>query len=90
MITTDANGRVYVAEGTATNAKIYRYHQSEPSGKTVVADGLQGASGIAVDPVGNVYISEPGASRISLATIDGQFYFWSSVPQPQQLAFTPY
>jgi hypothetical protein len=90
MITTDANGRVYVAEGTASNAKVYRYHQSDPSGKTVVADGLQGASGIAVDPVGNVYIAEPGASRIALATIDGQFYFWSAVPQPQQLAFTPY
>lgn len=90
MITTDANGRVYVAEGTATNAKVYRYHQSEPSGKVVVADGLQGATGIAVDPVGNIYIAEPGASRIALATHDGQFFFWVAVPQPQQLAFTPY
>lgn len=90
MITTDANGRVYVAEGTSSNAKVYRYHQSAPNGKTVVADGLQGATGIAVDPVGNVYIAEPGASRIALATINGQFYFWASVPQPQQLAFTTY
>lgn len=90
MITTDANGRVYVAEGTATNAKVYRYQQSAPSGKTTVADGLQGATGIAADPVGNIYIAEPGASRIALATFDGQFFFWASVPQPQQLAFTPY
>lgn len=90
MITTDANGRVYVAEGTASNARVYRYHQSSPSGKTVVANGLQGATGIAVDPVGNVYIAEPGASRIALATISGQFYLWNSIPQPQQLAFTPY
>lgn len=90
MITTDSSGRVFVAEGTATNAKVYRYHQTSPSGKTVVADGLNGATGIAVDPVGNIYIAEPGSSRIALATIDGLFYFWASVPQPQQLAFTPY
>ena len=90
MITTDANGRVYVAEGTATNAKVWRYHQSEPTGKTAVADNLNGATGIAVDPVGNVYIAEPGASRIALATFGGQFFLWATVPQPQQLAFTPY
>jgi len=90
MITTDSSGRVFVAEGTATNAKVYRYHQTAPTGKTVVADGLNGATGIAVDPVGNIYIAEPGSSRIALATIDGLFYFWASVPQPQQLAFTPY
>lgn len=90
MITTDANGRVYVAEGTATNAKVWRYHQSAPSGKTAVADNLSGATGIAVDPVGNVYIAEPGASRIALATYGGQFFFWATIPQPQQLAFTPY
>lgn len=90
MITTDSSGRVFVAEGTATNAKVYRYHQTDPSGKTTVADGLNGATGIAVDPVGNIYIAEPGSSRIALATIDGLFYFWAPVPQPQQLAFTPY
>jgi secreted PhoX family phosphatase len=90
MIATDANGRVFVAQGTASNAKVFRYHQEGPSGKAVVADGLNGASGIAVDPVGNIYIAEPGSSRIALADIDGNFYFWASVPQPQQLAFTPY
>lgn len=90
MITTDANGRTYVAEGTATNAKVYRYHQSEPSGKTVVADNLSGATGIAVDSVGNIYIAEPGASRISLVTFRNEFFFWTSVNQPQQMAFTPY
>lgn len=90
MITTDANGRTYVAEGTATNAKVYRYHQSEPSGKTVVADNLNGATGIAVDSVGNIYIAEPGASRISLVTFKNEFFFWTSVNQPQQMAFTPY
>lgn len=90
MITTDANGRTYVAEGTATNAKVYRYHQSEPSGKTVVADNLSGATGIAVDSVGNIYIAEPGASRISLVTFKNEFFFWKSIVQPQQMAFTPY
>lgn len=90
MIATDANGRVFVAQGTSSNAKVFRYHQDAPNGKTVVADGLNGASGIAVDPVGNIYIAEPGSSRIALADIDGNFYFWASVPQPQQLAFTPY
>jgi hypothetical protein len=82
--------KYYALDGLTLNAKVFRYNQSGPSGKTVVADGLNGASGIAVDPVGNIYIAEPGSSRIALADIDGSFYFWASVPQPQQLAFTPY
>ncbi len=90
MITTDANGRVYVAEGTATNAKVWRYHQSDPSGKTVVANGLNGATGIAVDSVGNIYIAEPGSSRIALVTFKNEFFFWSAITQPQQMSFTPY
>src|SRR5205085_11081918 len=89
MIATDANGRTYVSEGTAVNSKVYRYHQSEPSGKTVVADNLQGATGIAVDSVGNIYIAEPGASRISLVTYKNEFFFWANVVVPQYMAFTP-
>ena len=90
MIATDANGRTYVSEGTAVNSKVYRYHQSEPTGKTVVADGLNGATGIAVDSVGNIYIAEPGASRISLVTFRNEFYFWSNITAPQYMAFTQY
>lgn len=90
VITTDINGRTYVAEGTETNAKVYRYHQTDPGGKVTVADGLSGASGIAVDTVGNIYIAEPGASRISLVTFKNQFFFWTNIPSPQYMAFTQY
>lgn len=90
MIATDSNGRTYVSEGTAINSKVYRYHQSEPSGKTVVADNLNGATGIAVDSVGNIYIAEPGASRISLVTFRNEFYFWTNITAPQYMAFTQY
>ena len=90
MITTDANGRVYVAEGTASNAKVYRFNQSAPSGRTTVADGLSGATGLAVDSVGNLYIAEPGASRISLVTFKNEFFFWANITSPQYMSFTPY
>jgi hypothetical protein len=90
MIATDATGRVYVAEGSASNAKIYRFHQKSPEGKTTVADGLNGAAGIAVDAAGNIYIAEPGASRIVLATYDQQLYSWANIVAPQYMAFTQY
>ncbi|MEQ1722744.1 MAG: hypothetical protein ABL930_06180 [Pseudobdellovibrio sp.] len=89
-ITIDVNGRAFVAEGTATNAKVYRYHQAEPSGKTVVADGLAGVTGIAVDTVGNIYIAEPGNSRIALVTFKNEFFNWTNINVPQGMAFTPY
>lgn len=90
MITTDGNGRVYVVEGTTVNAKVYRFHQSSPTGAKVVADTLSGATGLAVDSVGNIYISEPGASRISLVTFRNEFFFWANITAPQYMAFTPY
>ncbi len=90
MITTDGNGRVYVVEGIATNAKVFRFHQTEPSGAVIVADNLSGATSIAVDSVGNIYIAEPGASRITLVTHKNQFFFWTNVTAPQYMAFTPY
>jgi sugar lactone lactonase YvrE len=90
MITTDATGRVYVAEGSASNAKVYRYHQKSPDGLKVVADGLNGATGIAVDAVGNIYIAEPGASRIVLVTYTQELYLWSSIVAPQYMTFTQY
>ncbi len=90
MISTDVNGRVYVVEGTAANAKIYRFNQSDPGGSVVLADNLSGATSLAVDPVGNIYISEPGASRISLVTYKNEYFFWSNITSPQYMAFTPY
>ncbi len=90
MITTDGTGRVYVVEGTAVNAKVYRFNQSSPAGVKVMADTLSGATGLAVDSVGNIYISEPGASRISLVTFKNEFFFWANIVAPQYMAFTPY
>lgn len=90
MIATDGSGRVYVAEGSATNAKVYRFHQQSAEGKVTVADGLNGATGIAVDSVGNIYIAEPGSSRIVLVTFDGTLYNWASVTAPQYMSFKQY
>lgn len=90
MIATDSTGRVYVAQGSASGAKVFRYNQRDNGGLVTVADGLNGATGIAVDPAGNIYIAEPGASRLVLVTFDGQLYNWSSVSVPQYLTFTQY
>lgn len=90
MIATDGTGRVYVAEGAAANARVYRFDQREPAGRTVVADGLNGATGIAVDAVGNIYIAEPGASRLVLVTFDRQLFQWAAIVAPQYLAFMQY
>lgn len=89
-IATDATGRVYVAEGAASNARVIRYHQRDPGGQTVVANGLNGAAGIAVDSVGNIFIAEPGASRIVLVTHDQQLFNWGAVTAPQYMSFTQY
>lgn len=90
-IGTDSTGRVYVAEGLSSGAKIYRFHQKEPTGSTVVADNLSGVSGFVVDPVGNMYISEAGASRILLSTQSGNLLVWASgVTAPEYMTFTKY
>lgn len=89
----DGTGRVYVAEGTATDARVLRFHQRAPGSDTgvVVADQLLGPRGIAVDPVGNIYVVEQGAGRIVLITHEGVLYSWvSNVVDPQYLAFTQY
>lgn len=90
MIATDGNGRVFVAEGKDSGAKVYRFHQRTPDAPVTVADGLNGATGIAVDSVGNIYISEPGASRIILVTYDQELYSWATLSAPQYLTFTQY
>jgi sugar lactone lactonase YvrE len=87
----DGFGRVYVAEGSASGARVWRYHQTAPGGAEVVADSLQTPSGIAVDPVGNIYIVEKGQSRITLVTQDRKLYTWvSGLSDPDFLAFTQY
>jgi hypothetical protein len=90
MISTDGTGRVYVAEGSASNAKVYRFNQQSPEGQQTVANGLNGATGIAVDAVGNIYIAEPGASRIVLVTFDQQLYNWGAIVAPQYMTFTQF
>ncbi len=90
-IGTDSTGRVYVAEGLMSGAKIYRFHQREASTAVVVADNLTGVSGFVVDPVGNIYISEAGASRILLSTPAGTLLVWASgVTAPEYMTFTKY
>lgn len=87
----DGTGRVYVAQGDPQDGKVYRYHQREPNGETLVADGLLGPTGIAVDLVGNIFVVEQGAGRIILVTYDGFKYAWlTDVSDPQYLAFTQY
>jgi len=90
-VTTDATGRVYVAEGAASGARVLRYHQRSAGGEKVVADSLSGPTGIAVDPVGNIYIVEQGAARIVLVTHSGELYAWAtSVIDPYYAVFTQY
>ncbi len=90
-ITTDATGRVYVAEGASSGARVLRYHQRSPGNPKVVADSLSGPTGIAVDPVGNIYIVEQGAARIVLVTHKGEFYSWATgIIDPYYLVFTQY
>lgn len=90
MIATDGTGRVYVAQGSSSNGRVYRFNQKNSSGQKVVADGLNGATGLAVDPAGNLYIAEAGAARIILVTFDGALYNWSDIVLPQYMAFTQY
>jgi hypothetical protein len=87
----DGMGRVYAAEGTSTGARVWRYHQKDPGGATIVADLLQTPSGLAVDTVGNIYIVEKGQARITLVSHDGLLYTWTSgLADPDFLAFTQY
>jgi sugar lactone lactonase YvrE len=90
-LTTDETGRVYVAEGSTSGARVLRYHQREPGDVTVVADTLSGPSGIAVDPVGNIYIVEQGAARIVLVDREKKFYAWATnLIDPYYIVFTQY
>jgi hypothetical protein len=87
----DGTGRVYVAQGDPLNGRVYRYHQREPDEGAVVADGLVGPLGIAVDLVGDLFVVEQGAQRVVLISHDGTKYSWlSGVTDPQYLAFTQY
>jgi sugar lactone lactonase YvrE len=87
----DGTGRVYVAQGDPENGKVLRYHQTEPGEGTLVADGLVGPAGIAVDLVGNIFVVEQGAGRVILVTYDGLKFAWlTDVADPQYLAFAQY
>jgi len=90
-ISTDATGRVYVSENTIGNARIWRFHQRGGSAPTLVAEGISAPSGIAVDPVGNIYAIEQGNARVILIDISGQMWEWvSGIIDPQYLTFTQY
>lgn len=94
-VSIDGTGRVYVAEGSTNssgdNGRVLRYSPRSPGTATVVANGVKTPQGIAVDAVGNIFIVEKGAQRISLATFDMDFYEWATgLIDPQYLAFTKY
>ncbi len=90
-ISTDSTGRVYVSENLLNNSNVFRYHQKQGSGKTTIAESLSAPSGIAVDPVGNLYVIEQGAARVVLIDITGnKFVFIDGSIDPQYLAFTQY
>lgn len=88
----DQMGRVYVAEGLGASAKLYRYQQTSPGTGVKIVEDLRTPTGIAVDPVGNVFVVEVGRQRISLISYDGQMSNWSSAGliDPRYLAFTQY
>ena len=90
-ISTDSTGRVYVSENTIGNSNVFRFHQRQGLGKKTVADSLSAPSGIAVDPVGNLYVVEQGAARVVLIDIAGNKWEWTTgVIDPQYLTFTQY
>ena len=91
----DGSGRVFAASGDAEAGKVYRFHQDSPGKGTMVADGLQGPVGMAVDPVGNLDVVEQAAQRVVLITTDLHKYSWmhqseAGFVDPQYLAFTQY
>lgn len=89
-VSIDGTGRVYVSEGSQSG-QVFRYHQQEPGEKTLVANGIVGPLGIAVDPVGNIFLVEQGAGRVVLISYDQIKFSWiSSLNDPQYLAFTQY
>jgi hypothetical protein len=90
-VSIDGTGRVYGAAGGITDGQVNRYHQRSAEGGFVVATGLAGPLGIAVDLVGNIFIAEQGAGRIILVNYEGRAFSWlSGVEDPQYLAFTQY
>lgn len=93
-VSIDGTGRVYASEGSALGARIHRFHQRDPGGQTIVAEGLVGPSGIAVDPVGNMYFIEVGANEINIVTYTGNRHQFSLDSEPlvdgRYLAFTQY
>lgn len=89
-ISIDGTGRVYVSEGSQTG-QVFRYHQQEAGEQTLVANAIIGPLGIAVDPVGNIFVVEQGAGRIVMISYDQVKFAWvSSLSDPQYLAFTQY
>ncbi len=85
----DSTGRVYIAEGEDQLARVLRFHQLSPNdGGTIVAENLTGPQGIAVDPVGNVYVVVAGG--IKVISHEGLIYPWVSKMVPVEMAFTKY
>lgn len=67
----DSAGNVYVSSGTGTNGRVSKLSPSGGLLATFQSD-LDGASGLAVDGQGNVYIADLGGDRIVKFSSGGQ------------------
>lgn len=93
----DNYGLVYVAEDYGgANSKIVRFDQKSPGTRVEVATGISSPQGIAVDPVGNVYIVQSaGSAGILIAATTGSAYLFRAIGPttfltPKFIAFTQY
>ena len=84
-ITSDASGNVYVLLAhrliELTPAGTIQVIVNQPGGQNTSGDGgpaaqasLQSGGGLARDPAGNLYLSDPAANRIREVTLDGNIH----------------
>ena len=95
----DSDGLVYIAEGDngSTLGVVKRFNQTTPGTGTTVVNAISNPLGIAVSPVGDVYVIETGGSggvtfsRITIADHTGVArLFATGFLDPRFLTFTQY
>lgn len=90
LIATDAAGNIYIAGSSgnevsvlpAASGSLYGVAVTGGSLATLVSSGLATPTGVAVDPAGNLYISNSGNNTLSvLPAVDGPFSVCRSLPE---------